>query len=556
MIGTIRKHSKWLWAVIITATIISFIYWGAKPMGNGGGGRSTGDFGSINGKKVSQAAYVGAQNEFRLFYLFHYGVWPDKKSNVSETDMEREAYIRLLMTQKADELGIHVGEDAVASMAGQMIRSLSGKGQTVTMQEFAKQVLVPNGLTVMDFESFVRHDLQIQQLAQTLGLSGAFITPQQAASVYTREHQEVSAQIVYFTVTNYLASVKAAPEAVAQFFTNNMPYYRLPDRLQVSYVAFNISNYLEQSKAEWAKTNLAEQIDAVYLQYGAQAFPEAKTPAEAKSKIRESLINQRALIAAKTEVNEFASAVFKIEPASAANLETAAKQHGLTVHVTAPFSAAEGPKEFAAPDGFAKTAFGLTPEAPFANPIQGSDAIYVIALAKQLPSEIPSLAEIRDRVTQNYKFEEARELAVRAGTNFVHSLAATMAAGKSFSSACIAAGLAPQVLPPFSLTTRELPELGGNAELNQVKQTAFTTPVGQASGFEQNNVGGFVLFVQSLLPIDQSVMNAEMPQYLTTLRRSRESEAFNEWVNQAFGTWLQTEAGKALRDRLNAPAGR
>ena len=122
--------------------------------------------------------------------------------------------------------------------------------------------------------------------------------------------------------------------------------------------------------------------------------------------------------------------------------------------------------------------------------------------------------------------------------------------------ACIAAGLAPQVLPPFSLTTRELPELGGNAELNQVKQTAFTTSIGQASGFEQNNVGGFVLYVQSQLPIDQSVMNAEMPQYLTSLRRSRESEAFNEWVNQAFGTWLQTEAGKALRDRLNAPAGR
>lgn len=553
MIGTIRKHSKWLWAVIITATIISFIYWGAKPMGNGGG-RSTGDFGSINGKKITPTAFVGAENEFRLFYLFHYGVWPDKKSNVSETDMQREAYIRLLMTQKADELGIHVGEEAVAAMASQMIRSLGRNGQAVTMEEFSKQVLAPNNLTVADFENFVRHDLYIQQLAQTLGLSGAFITPQQAAGVYTREHQEISAQIVYFSATNYLASVAAAPEAVARFFTNNMPYYRLPDRVQLSYVAFNISNYLAQSKAEWAKTNFDEQIDAVYLQYGAQAFPDAKTPAEAKNKIRESMINQRAILAAKAEVNDFAGAVFKIEPASAANLETVAKQRGLAVHVTAPFSASEGPKEFTAPDGFAKVAFGLTPEAPFANPIQGSDAIYLIALAKQLPSEIPSLAEIRDRVTQNYKFQAARELAVRAGTNFVHSLAGAMAAGKSFSSACIAAGLAPQVLPPFSLSTRELPELGGNAELNQVKQTAFTTPVGQASGFEQNNVGGFVVFVQSQLPMDQSVMNAEMPQYIASLRRSRESEAFNEWVNQAFGTWLQNEAGKALRDRLTGPA--
>lgn len=551
MIGTIRKHSKWLWAVIITAIIISFVFWGAGSSGVGPGrGRSTSDFGTIYGKKISSSAYVGAMNEFRLFYLFHYGVWPDKKSTVSETDMEREAYIRLLMNQKADELGIHVNVDAVAAYAGQMLRSLGRNGQTVTMEEFTKQVLTPNNLTVMDFENFIRHDLYIQQLVQALGLSGAFVTPQEAANVYQREHQEISAQIVYFPATNYLAAVKVTPEALGQFYTNFLAAYRLPDRLQVSYVAFSVSNYLEQSKAAWAKTNFEAQIDSVYLQYGAQAFPEAKTPAEAKSKIRESMITQRALAAAKVEVNEFASAVFKLEPANAGNLDTVAKQKGLKVHVTEPFSAAEGPKEFVAPEGFAKAAFSLTPDAPFANPIAGTDTIYVIALAKQLPSEIPPLADIRDRVMANYKFQEARQLAVRAGTNFSHTLSASMTAGKTFSSACVAAGLSPQVLPPFSLSTRELPQLGELAELNQVKQAAFTTPVGQASSFQQNNGGGFVLFVQSLLPLDQSVMNAELPQYITTLRRARENEAFNEWYNREFNNWLSNEAGKELRDKL------
>jgi peptidyl-prolyl cis-trans isomerase D len=555
MIGTIRKHSKVLWAFIITAVIISFIYWGVGSSQVGGaGGRATGDFGSINGRKVTPSAFAGAMNEFRLFYLFHYGTWPDKKSNVTEADMEREAYIRLLLTQKADELGIHCGVDEVAAMAGQMIRSLGRNSHTVTMEEFTQQVLTPNNLTVLDFENFVRHDLYIQQLVQALGLSSAFVTPQEAASVYTREHQELSTQIVFFPATNYLSSVKVTPEAIAQFYTNYLAAYRLPDRVQVSYVAFSVSNYLEQSKAEWAKTNFDAQIDSFYFQYGTQAFPDAKTPAEAKGKIRELLITQRAQAAAKAAVNDFAGAVFKLEPASAANLDTVAKAKGLKVHVTAPFSAAAGPQEFVAPEGFAKAAFGLTPDAPFANPIAGTDAIYVIALAKQLPSEIPPLAEIRDQVTLNYKFQEARLLAVRAGTNFVHTLAGSLAAGKSFSVACVAAGLSPQVLPPFSLSTRELPQLGEMAELNQVKQTAFTTPVGQASTFEQNNAGGFVLFVQSQLPVDAAAMNAELPQFITTLRRARENEAFNEWVNQSFGTWLQNEAGKALRDRL-VPAG-
>ena len=96
------------------------------------------------------------------------------------------------------------------------------------------------------------------------------------------------------------------------------------------------------------------------------------------------------------------------------------------------------------------------------------------------------------------------------------------------------------MLPPFSLSTRELPQLGELAELNQVKQTAFTTPVGQVSAFQVNNIGGFVLFVQSQLPIDQSVMNAELPQFITSLRRARENEAFNEW--------LQIEASRDLSD--------
>ena len=540
MIGTIRKHSKWLWVVIITATIISFIYWGAKPTGPGGGGGNTGNFGTINGKKITSVAYVGAVNEFRLFYLFHYGVFPDKKSNVTDADIEREAYIRLLLDQKADELGIHVGVDAVAAYAGQMIRSLGRNGQTVTLEEFTKQVLTPNNLSVADFENFVRHDLCIQQLVQALGLSGAFVTPQEAANVYKREHQEISAQIVYFPATNYFSSVKVTPEAIGQFYTNYLAAYRLPDRLQVSYVAFSISNYLELSKAEWAKTNFSEQIDAVYRQYGAQAFPEAKTPEEAKAKIRESMIHQRALAAAKVEVNEFAGEVFKREPASAANLDAVAKEKGLKVRVTAPFSQADGPHEFSAPEGFVKAAFGLTPDAPFANPIGDADNIYVFALAKQLPSEIPPLAEIRDRVTMNYQFQEARQIAQRAGTNFAITAKIKMATGSTFASTCVAAGLSPQVLPPFSLSTREMPELGGNAELNQVKQAAFTTSVGQASAFEPNNVGGFVLFVQSQLPVDQSVMNAELPQFTDSLRRSRESEAFNEW--------LQIEANRALTD--------
>jgi hypothetical protein len=121
-------------------------------------------------------------------------------------------------------------------------------------------------------------------------------------------------------------------------------------------------------------------------------------------------------------------------------------------------------------------------------------------------------------------------LARQAGTNFVHTLTG-MTADRGFASLCVAAGLQPQVLPAFSLSTRELPELGEAIGLNQLKQAAFTAPVGKPGGFEETGDGGFIVYVQSRLPIDQAKMNSDLSQYITALSRERLNETFNQWVN-------------------------
>jgi peptidyl-prolyl cis-trans isomerase D len=540
MIGTIRKHSKLLWGITIPALIISLFMFFLPQTRTGRSGRAGGNLGSINGKQITQAEFQQAYNEFKLFYLFHYGAWPDKQAKLTEADIERETYLRLFLLQKAADLGIHAGLDAAATAANQMLRSVARKGQNISVTEFATQVLQPEGLTAADFENFARNDVIIQQLVQTIGSSGALITPQDAAGIYEREHQELSSQIVFFSAQHYLSSIKVTPEALGQFYTNYLAEYRLPDRVQLNYVVFNITNYLAQSKADWAKTNFEEQVEAIYTQYGAQAFPDAKTPEAAKEKVRETLIRSRALAAASKDANDFTKIVFAIDTARAENLATVAGQKGLVVQTTAPFAPEAGPQEFTPPEGFAKTVSGLTPEEPFASPISAADGVYVIALARQLASEIPPFAEIRARVTQDYQMQQATALAREAGTNFFVKLTVSMAMGKNFASACVADGLQPQVLPPFSLSTRELPVLGDRAELNQVKQAAFTTTAGHASSFQETPDGGFVLFVQSQLPVDQAVMAAELPQFTESLRRSRENEAFNEW--------LRVEAGRALRD--------
>ena len=168
-----------------------------------------------------------------------------------------------MLVQKANDLGIYVGDDEVVTAANEMLRSLGRNGQAVPLSEFVKQVLQPKGLTAEDFENFVRQYLVMEQLQQAIGLTGELITPQEAAAAYQRDHQELSAQIVFFSASNYLSSVTVTPAAVAQFYTNYLAEYRLPDRVQVSYVAFEVTNFLAAGQGqELAKTNLNEQVEA------------------------------------------------------------------------------------------------------------------------------------------------------------------------------------------------------------------------------------------------------------------------------------------------------
>jgi len=548
MFGTIRKHSGWLWIVIAGLTIVSFVvFMGSGPARNGGG-HSAG-YGTIYGHTITAAEYTQAQRAFFISYWQQTGEWPNRSRNFKAEDLERETYVRLLINQKALNLGIHINDEAVKVGAVGFLQSLDRTGQPVPLNNFVERVLAPEGLTVLDFQNFIRNYLTVQQIVQTYGMAGTLATPQEVGQLYDREYQEVSASAVFFSASNYLAQVSVNPSVVAQFYTNYMASYRLPDRVQVSYVSFEVSNYLAQARAEWAKTNFDAEIDAAYRQYAAE-FAGEKVE-DAKAKIKDTLIKQRAAADASAQAKEFAAVAFAMEPVKAENLAVAAKQKGLTIQTTAPFAAQYGPSEFAGSAAFVKAAFKLSPDEPLAGPVAGQDSIYIIGLVQQLPSAIPPLDQIRGRVTQDCELQQAVALAQRAGTNFYAVAAAQLAAGKKFTQAAVAAGFAPMILAPFSLSSTTIPEVSDRADLNQFKQVAFGTAPGQLSKFYPSGDGGFVLFVDALVPVDQAKKTAELAQFGNQVRRGRQNEAFNLWLSaEASRELANTPFAKQLANKM------
>jgi hypothetical protein len=540
MFGTIRKHQTWLWAVIITLTIVSFvIYFGPQSRVSGGRG-GTFNLGAINGSPITPEEYTEAQREVDLRYFFMSGNFPGEEARRSGFDEQRETYYRLLLNQKQAELGIHPSSEAVAQVARNILHP-PPKSNITSPTDFVKKLLEPRGFSMDDIERFVRHELGIQELISAVGISGKLVTPQEAKGLYEREHEEAACDAVFFSASSYLTNVPVAPEGLAMFYTNHIANYRIPDRMQVSYVEFPMSNFVAEATQQLAKlTNVNEILEAEYQKRGTNYYPDAKTPEEAKEKIREELFKELMTAAARKKAAAFADKLF-VEPMRPENLAVVAKSNDLPVKITTPFEREEPPKELKANANFSKAAFALSlTNDPFGGPLVGDDAVYVIAYDKKIPSEIPALDTIRERVTADYKFDQAKVLARQAGLALYSTLTNGLAQGRSFSNICAEASSPAVELPRFSLSTRSLTNVEDRIPLNQLKQLAFSTSPGKVSNFQPTASGGLILYVKAKVPPDPAVMNSELPGFVEGVRQTRQNEAFQ--------AWFRRQADRGLRD--------
>ncbi|HOX57566.1 MAG TPA: peptidylprolyl isomerase [Candidatus Paceibacterota bacterium] len=542
MFGTIRKHQKWLWIVIITLTIISFVIFFSpySNLNDRGGGRA--NFGSINGERISQEDFIKARSEVFLRSFCLTGRWPDDEAKRGG-QLERDIYQWMLMIQKLEQFGIQVSSDMAGQVGQGMIAALQRAKVIPSREAFLQQVLPSNGFKLEDFERFVRHYVGVQELVSTLGLSGKLVTPQEARELFKRENEELAAAAVFFSASNYLASVTVLPDAVTQFYSNRLATYRLPERVQVNYVKFELTNFLAEANAELARmTNLDLQIEAAYRDGGTNFLREVEAQSldEAKRKIRDANRKQAEAQAARRKAADFANPLFNLDPLRAEDLSKMAKENGLAVGLTEPFDRENPPADLGVALDFAQKAFARTPDDPFAGPIQGSDAVYVIALNKKIPSEVPPLEQIRPQVVSEYRYSQALILARQAGADFYQTLTNGLAQGKTPAAIAAAAKLKLTDLPPFSLSTRLLPEVERHLNLNQFKHIAFSTSPGKVSDFQMTPDGGVILYVKSKLPLDEAKITANLPDFVGVVRQRRQNEAFNDWFRR--------EAEKGLRD--------
>ncbi len=502
---------------------------------------------TINGSPITNEEFNQSLRETYIASFMRTGgrEWPNNDESTAKS-LERDAIFRVFLLQKIKEMDIHVSDKALAQAARDRLGSFS-------LTDFEKQYLLPQRLTLADFERFLEHDMAIQQLISSAAVSSKLYSPQEAEALYRKQHEENETKLAVFWASNYLDRVSFTPQELSLYYSNNMPAYRIPERVAVNYVEFPATNfYAEADKQIASRTNFNADVDTYYYKRGTNTFKDtngvALSEVDAKKQIRDEIRHQMALLEARRKANEFGTALYNMaQPDNAENLQKQAAAVAMTVKTSPPLErippADDKNNDF--DQDFRQKAFQLTKDLPVAfNPILGEKAVYLIALKERIPSTVQPFEKVQEKVAADYRNSKAQELARKAGMDFYTTVTNGLANKQTFDAICAQAKVVTITPPRFATATTSLTNLDERISLNALQQLAGELKPGQVTKYTPTDPtrspegrylppqGGFVLYLSKRIPVDDATVKKELPDYLSRMRNYRQNEVFNQWFRK------------------------
>ena len=549
MTNTFRRHHKTIMWIIIVGTIVSFVYFlspTARNSGSMGVSRPAISHGSINGESITQQQFDGAMREARLLYRFYQGHWPTVKEEESQA-MTNTAYQRLFIQGELKQMNLEVTPEAEARYTRGMFGVPEGTPfPQEKFNDFVKRDLNQEGHVALDdFDRFVQGEVGQQLLRSLFGMTGELISQKEAEFFFRRDNETMGVELVRLPLTNYEAKVTFTPQEIADYYTNHQAAYRLPEREQVNYIRFDMTNYMALASNILAgMTNLDAQIEMNYESADPASFKDEAgaplTPEAAKAKIKESFKKQVAAKAAQTNVTDLTTRLFeghsKEKPVSKEDMQSLAATNGLTVVTTEPFDAQNPPPDLA----LAPKAVAFLFQLEIGDPtdqyqiLPGTNGFYLVGLEKKYPSEDQPLESVRAKVTEDYRAEKAMELIKVAGANIESAVKNGLARGQSFEAICAAQEVKVETLTPFAAVTTSIPEMTDKQEFEYLVRIVYELPAGQSSPFAPTPSGGFLAYVKSRTPVEEAIVQRDIPTFLERFRKQRQDAAYQEWMMREF----------------------
>ena len=516
----VRRNVRWVLGGILRLLIPSFI---ALFTTSSSSARRDSDLPSVHGKPVDVPRYEKARSAVVAQYIMNSGRQPQRTPDF-EDRVKQQAVLRMVMLQKASELGIRVADDELV----QQVRSqpvFHNEAKQFDQNRYRQFLIFLNnfGISEPRFEEIMREEMTLRQL-ETQVATAAKVTPDEVTLVFTPLHEKLSVELVEFNTENYKEPVPVTAEEAKTFYDQNLESFRRPAQVKVRYARFTLSEAKKSIKP--GDDEITEFYERNKMKY-TDTNNVAKPLAAVRSEVEKELLSLRADRAAGDRATELTVKLVHEPGQQKPDFSKACAEFGVQPQETDYFSLADKLPGIEAGPEFARAAFALSPDAPFSDPIAGKDAYYVLEYVDSRPSEIPPFEQVKQQAIDQVKRTRIYDATIKNGRDAYTKVKEAMTSGKSFADACAALKLKVQSPPPFTVSDEKLTLPGGG----RVQQQALGMATNTVSDFIQTTAGGLFFYLKDRQPPNREEFEKDMPKYTEQLLQRNRQALVQDWVS-------------------------
>ena len=258
--------------------------------------RVSGDNTPITNQEVENSARAQMrQNQLPDYYL------PFLLSRAGQQQVERAVLVR-----EADHLGLQVSNEDLRRelQSGPMSQYLFPGGQFIGTEKYENFVQQFFGISVVQFESEVKQDLELQRL-EALVTGGVDVPESAAREAYLKQGEKVKFDYAVLSLPDLKKTINPSDAELQQFFQANATRYAtaVPEQRKIQFFAVDASNlpggapkpsdadvqaYYNAHQADY---QLPEEVKTRHILITVPKGADAKTDAAAKTKA-EGLLQQ------------------------------------------------------------------------------------------------------------------------------------------------------------------------------------------------------------------------------------------------------------------------
>jgi len=412
-----------------------------------------------------------------------------------------------LLRQEAERLGLEVIDEEVRDAIA-MVPAFQADGRFSF--DLYSRVLRSNGLKPADFEAMQREDLMVRKL-QDLLVSGVYVSDAEVKQQFQFDNEQVSLRFVQVKAADLEGQVQLSDEQLQAYYDANKEAFREPEKVRAELVTYSPSAYVDKVVVEDAEVE-------EYFKNNTAEF-EGKTIDDVRAEIQISLRETKAVAEARR-----AARADHEKAVNGEALAALAGASGATRTEVGPLARTDALPGAGRVPALTREMF-LLEAGQLGDLVETERDTYMVRVTEKVPSRLPDLAEVRDRVAAEARREEATKKARERATAVLAKLR------ENAEIAAAAEGLEVRESEPFRRLDGLIPGLGPQPDL---RVEAFKLTKDKPLAPEVYEVDGDVVvaLLKDKLPADDSAFEAQKDSIRAQIDDRRKRLVVEEFLKQ------------------------